>query len=97
MTIRPAVSLQIVETSDSNEPLTFEVGAGEVFGNKMFQVESALQPRFIQAAYGVPQSVDLMYQQAFDAGVRGLHIGEKTYLEVQTLCAAFSTAYVALP
>lgn len=46
---------EIVETSDSNEPLTFEVGAGEVFGNKMFQ--------------------------AFDAGVRGLHIGEKTYLE----------------
>ncbi|KAL0032927.1 hypothetical protein WJX77_006944 [Trebouxia sp. C0004] len=46
---------EIVETSDSNEPLTFEVGAGEIFGNKMFQ--------------------------AFDAGVRGLHIGEKTYLE----------------
>ncbi len=88
--------LQIVETSDSNDPLTFEVGAGEVFGNKMFQVESALQPRFIQAAHGLPGSVDLMYQQAFDAGVRGLHIGEKTYLEVLMLCAAFSTAYVGL-
>ncbi|DBA84373.1 TPA: hypothetical protein ACH3X2_006223 [Trebouxia sp. C0005] len=46
---------EIVETSDSNEPLTFEIGAGEIFGNKMFQ--------------------------AFDAGVRGLRIGEKTYLE----------------
>ncbi len=34
-----------------------------------------------------------MYQQAFDAGVRGLHIGEKTYLEVPMLFAAFSTAY----
>ncbi len=54
--------LQIVETSDSNEPLTFEVGAGEVFGNKMFQVESALQPRFIQAARCMPGSVDLMCQ-----------------------------------
>lgn len=38
-----------------------------------------------------------MHQQAFDAGVRGLRIGEKTYLEVQMLCAAFSTAYVGLP
>ncbi|KAA6418035.1 MAG: peptidyl-prolyl cis-trans FKBP-type [Trebouxia sp. A1-2] len=28
---------EIVETSDSNEPLTFEIGAGEIFGNKMFQ------------------------------------------------------------
>jgi hypothetical protein len=46
--------LQIAETSDSNDPLTFEVGAGEIFGNKMFQVESALQPHFIQAAHGVP-------------------------------------------
>lgn len=32
------VVTQIVETSDDNEPLTFEVGAGEVMGNKMFQV-----------------------------------------------------------
>lgn len=46
---------EIIETSDSSEPLTFEVGAGEIMGNKMFQ--------------------------AFDAGVRGLQIGEKTYLE----------------
>ena len=30
--------MQIIETSDDNEPLTFEVGAGEVMGNKMFQV-----------------------------------------------------------
>ena len=29
-------TMQIIETSD--EPLTFEVGAGEVMGNKMFQV-----------------------------------------------------------
>lgn len=42
--------VQIVETSDSNEPLTFEIGAGEIFGNKMFQVQSALQPHSIQAA-----------------------------------------------
>jgi hypothetical protein len=38
-----------------------------------------------------------MYQQAFDAGVRGMHIGDKTYLEVQMLCAASSTALVGLP
>lgn len=30
--------MQIIQTSDENEPLTFEVGAGEVMGNKMFQV-----------------------------------------------------------
>ncbi|KAL3135725.1 hypothetical protein ABBQ38_006193 [Trebouxia sp. C0009 RCD-2024] len=46
---------EIIQSSDDNEPLSFEVGAGEVMGNKMFQ--------------------------AFDAGVRGLHIGDKTYLE----------------
>ena len=28
-----------------------------------------------------------MCQQAFDAGVRGLQIGEKTYLEVQLMLA----------
>lgn len=32
-------ALQIIETSDSSEPLTFEVGAGEIMGNKMFQVK----------------------------------------------------------
>lgn len=31
--------MQIIQTSDENEPLTFEVGAGEVIGNKMFQVD----------------------------------------------------------
>ena len=30
--------MQIIQTSDETEPLTFEVGAGEVMGNKMFQV-----------------------------------------------------------
>ena len=36
--------MQIIETSESNGPLTFEVGAGEIMGNKMFQVE-ALQTK----------------------------------------------------
>lgn len=31
--------IQIIETSEVTEPLTFEVGAGEVMGNKMFQVQ----------------------------------------------------------
>ena len=32
-------TVQIIETSDVTDPLTFEVGAGEVMGNKMFQVQ----------------------------------------------------------
>ena len=34
-------TVQIIETSDVTDPLTFEVGAGEVMGNKMFQVQIA--------------------------------------------------------
>lgn len=68
--------MQIIQTSDENEPLTFEVGAGEVMGNKMFQV--ALQSTELATL----RSQLVTGQQAFDAGVRGLHIGDKTYLEV---------------
>lgn len=32
------ILMQIIQSSDDNEPLSFEVGAGEVMGNKMFQV-----------------------------------------------------------
>ncbi len=38
----PVCAVQIIETSESNEPLTFEVGAGEIMGNKMFQVQPIL-------------------------------------------------------
>lgn len=74
--IHHAVLMQIIQTSEENEPLTFEVGAGEVMGNKMFQV--ALQ----STELATPRSQLLTGQQAFDAGVQGLHIGDKTYLEV---------------
>ena len=34
-----AVLIQIIETSREKDPMVFEVGAGDVVGNEMFQVQ----------------------------------------------------------
>lgn len=78
------VLMQIIQSSDDSEPLSFEVGAGEVMGNKMFQVAE------MKACLNDTQQL-LIGQQAVDAGVRGLHIGDKTYLEVSDCMTDFCT------
>ena len=35
---RHGFELQVLQTSEDKEPLTFEAGVGDVLGNKLFQV-----------------------------------------------------------
>jgi hypothetical protein len=49
-------SLQLLHSSDAQEPLTFVSGAGDVVGNPLFQVGSCAQyPRF-QPLLDCPQA-----------------------------------------
>lgn len=51
-------SAQIIEQTDADGPLTFEIGAGEIMGNKMFQVlqtsmHSKLCYRFASSTWAI--------------------------------------------
>jgi hypothetical protein len=84
----------VLESSqESGEPLTFEVGAGEVMGNKLFQVSgpalsSVLQFREFLVCMNREalscQTAQHVICQGFDEAIRGLAVGQATIIEVSS-------------